>query len=138
MCYRVWRDGKFELVEEPQEIADSVLKTLTYYLEKMKQYKAEAEKTREEVERDVVGEYQSENEQLCNRIRYTIAEVHSDKELESYNAFCDKHLPCRLKCKINGGAVPYIMQYGTGLGMITKLKCPVCGETTDITDTSVW
>ena len=138
MCYRIWRDGKFETVEEPQEIADSVLKTLTYYLEEMKRYKAQAAKTREEVEKEVAGEYLAENNRLHDRIRFSIAEVHSDKELDAYNTFCDKHLPCRLKCKINGGAVPYIMQYGTGLGMITKLKCPVCGDTTDITDTSVW
>lgn len=137
MCYRVWQDGRFITIDEPHELADKVLKSVTYYQDEMKRAKEEAAKTRKEVAAEIVNEYAAENAALKEELNFTIASVASEKELDAYIAFTEKHLPCR-NTRATGGKCPWIMQTSTGLGMVTKLKCPVCGETTDITDSSVW
>lgn len=138
MCYRVWRDGKFTDIDEPQEIIDRLTNTLEFYHDQMEQAKKKAAKTREEVIAGIKNEYAEQNARLRQELRFTIASVSSEAELKAYCDFVKKHQPCRERSKIDGGKLPWIMQFGTGLGVCTKLQCPVCGAVEDITDTSIW
>lgn len=137
MKRRIYKDGKFFEIQDPQDLADTVFENLQYYLENMKEAKERAAMTREEVAREIKNEYAKENRMLNQELKFSIASVSSEKELNDYNAFVEKHLVCR-QTKATGGALPIISQYATGIGICTKLTCPVCGAEQDITDTSVW
>lgn len=62
--------------------------------------------------------------------------IMSDKEREANSNFIHEHYT------IHGGGKclnTYIYTLsGTGIGTVIKIKCPVCGEEKDITDTSSW
>lgn len=59
--------------------------------------------------------------------------VLSPLEYERCKAFREHHYQT---CK-NGSRFIYDLQ-GTGIGTITKIKCPVCGAEEDITDVDCW
>jgi hypothetical protein len=137
MAFYVHENGDFKHILEPQELVDSVRQTLCYYQDEAMRAREKASKTREEVARGIKNEYAKENRLLNQKLKFSIASVSSEKELNDYNAFVEKHLVCR-QTKATGGALPIISQYATGIGICTKLTCPVCGAEQDITDTSVW
>jgi len=137
MSFRVWRDGRFVEIDNPEDLANRVRTTLEYYRDEMTQAIGRSLKTREDVAADIVNEHDEENARLKEKLRFTIASVYSEKELEAYNAFVDAHLPCRMT-KATGGSMPMIKQHSTGIGVTTKLTCPVCGCSAEITDTSCW
>ena len=137
MSTRLWKDGKFVEIDTPDALSQRVRDTLEYYREKMTYAIGEAMKTREEVAAEIVNKHDEENEELKSELRFTIASVASEQELEAYNAFTKDHLKCRTT-RATGGKMPIIQQIGTGIGVITELTCPVCGAKQDITDTSVW
>lgn len=137
MKRRIYKDGKFFEIQDPQDLADTVFENLQYYLENMKEAKEKAAMTREEVAKEIKNEYAAENELLKQQLKFSISSVASEKELKDYINFVNTHLMCR-QTKATGGALPIISQYATGIGICTKLTCPVCGAEQDITDTSVW
>ena len=137
MKRRIYKDGKFFEIQDPQDLADTVFENLQYYLENMKEAKEKAAMTREEVAKEIKNEYAAENELLKQQLKFSISSVASEKELKDYIDFVNTHLMCR-QTKATGGALPIISQYATGIGICTKLTCPVCGAEQDITDTSVW
>ena len=137
MCFRLWQDGKFVEIDEPEELASRVRQTLKYYKDQMEMAEQKAAKTRNEVAAEIINEHDDENRDLKQRLRFSIAKVYSEPELEAYESFLTRHLVCR-QTKSTGGAMPWIMQHGTGIGVTTRLRCPVCGEEKDITDTSIW
>ena len=137
MKRRIYKDGKFFEIQDPQDLADTVFENLQYYLENMKEAKEKAAMTREEVSKEIKNEYAAENELLKQQLKFSISSVASEKELKDYIDFVNTHLMCR-QTKATGGALPTISQYATGIGICTKLTCPVCGAEQDITDTSVW
>lgn len=137
MKYYVSENGEFLEIYDPPELADIVQKNLQFYRQEMNDAKEKSAKTREEVALEIKNEYAKENRMLNQKLKFSIASVSSEKELNDYNAFVEKHLVCR-QTKATGGALPIIKQHATGLGMCTKLVCPVCHEEWDITDISVW
>lgn len=137
MNYYVGKNGKCVRILEPQELADNVLQTLLFYKEEMEEARMIAARTQEEVAADIENKFAGENARLNQQLKFSIASVSSEKELEDYNNFVNEHLVCR-QTKATGGALPIITQYATGIGMCTKIKCPVCLKEWDITDTSVW
>ena len=137
MKYYVGKNGKFIRILEPQELADNVLQNLLFYKEEMEEARMIAARTQEEIAADIENKFAEENARLNQQLKFSIASVASEKELEEYNNFVSKHLICRQTLS-TGGAAPIIMQHGTGIGVCTTLKCPVCLEEKDITDTSVW
>lgn len=137
MKRRIYKDGKFFEIQDPQDLADTVFENLQYYLENMKVANEKAAMTREEVAKEIKNEYAAENELLKQQLKFSISSVASEKELKDYIDFVNTHLMCR-QTKATGGALPIISQYATGIGICTKLTCPVCGAEQDITDTSVW
>lgn len=88
--------------------------------------------------RDVKNEHDAENARLKEDLMFAVAFLHSDKELERYREFILEHEACRLRSKADGGKMPYVVQYSTGIGVCTTVVCQACGATADITDTSIW
>ena len=137
MCYKIWQDGKFIEIDEPHELATRVQQTLTYYKEKMDAAVALANRNSKEIYDDAQREFQREIDYLKEDLRFSVARLSSEKELEAYNNFVNEHLRCRTT-KATGGKMPWIMQTANGIGASTIIRCPVCGEEENITDTSVW
>lgn len=86
----------------------------------------------------LLNEYEAENKMLRDQLRFAVATLSSEKELEAYNAFVAKHNQSCRNTKATGGMMPYIKQIGHGLGCCTTVYCQVCGASKDITDSSVW
>lgn len=103
-----------------------------------KRWRDKANRDKEVIMAEIRNENDEENKTLKSILKYSVATLHSDLELERYKKFCEQHEECRLKAKIDGGKMPYVVQYGTGIGVCTKVYCQACGKFEDITDSSVW
>lgn len=103
-----------------------------------KRWRDKANRDKEVIMAEIRNEHDEENKTLKSMLKYSVATLHSDLELERYKKFCEQHEACRLKAKIDGGKMPYVVQYGTGIGVCTKVYCQACGKFEDITDSSVW
>ena len=103
-----------------------------------KRWRDKANRDKEVIMAEIRNEHDEENRTLKSILKYSVATLHSDLELERYKKFCEQHEKCRLKTKIDGGKMPYVVQYGTGIGVCTKVYCQACGKFEDITDSSVW
>ena len=119
-------------------LANQVHDTIKKYHDTAQRALEKAAMTKEEVKSEVINEYAQENERIKAELRYAVAFLYSDAELEAYNEFVKEHEPCRLDLKVNGGKMPYVVQTGTGIGVCTKVCCQICGASKDITDTSIW
>ena len=61
----------------------------------------------------------------------------SEKEMESYNSFVNKHkLDCPILRKNTDYGIGFIFK-PSSLGCVVKLKCK-CGTKVNITDYSIW
>lgn len=77
-------------------------------------------------------------EQLWDLRRHALT-VFSDKELAAERNFIDEHYKrhnCHLNRNLGNTWIYTITQ--TGIGVVTNIKCPICGEEQDITDTEAW
>ena len=131
-------DGQnFKKIYGAKELSQAVLDTIAYHEQRAKEAIERANKTREEVAQEIKNEYAQENARLKEELRFAIATLSSEKELDAYNAFVNKHRKCRLT-KATSGMIPYVIQRGHGLGCCTTVYCQVCNKSEDITDSSVW
>ena len=76
--------------------------------------------------------------ELKERLKLSVVQLYSLKELEAYRDFCEEHEECTHKMKITSGKIPFVKQDYCGVGVSSTVECPVCHKTLDITDTSVW
>ena len=131
--------GNTELVNiyNANELSKIVFDNINYYEQLANKANKKSNKTKEEVKQEVLNEYKAENESLKSQLRRSIVILDSDKGLEAYNAFVEKHEKCRMT-KATGGLIPYVMQQGHGFGCCTTVYCQVCDAHEDITDTTVW
>lgn len=120
-----------------KELSDVVYNTLKFYEDRADEAREQARKTREEVMQEIHNEWDEENQRLKERLRLSLVELNSQKELDDYNAFVAKHKNCK-GSRIGNDCTPLFRQYGTGFGVGTVLFCPICSESVDITDTSCW
>lgn len=127
-----------QTIYEPKELVKALKDTLSYYKEQTTNALTEASKTREEVIAEIQNAYAEENAQLRENLRFSYGFFSSEKELNAWRAFCERHEKSRLRTKISGGKMPYVIPYGTGVGQCVTAVCQVCGEKEDITDTSAW
>lgn len=77
-------------------------------------------------------------EQLWDLRRHALT-VFSDNELAAERNFIDEHYKrhnCHLNRSLGNTWIYTITQ--TGIGAATSIKCPICGEEQDITDTEAW
>ena len=67
------------------------------------------------------------------KIKQNSLYIMTDKEVEKYNNFRNKHYK---KC---GNSNNYCFDLcGTGVGTVVHIMCPVCKETEDLTDFGAW
>lgn len=104
-----------ECLEEMREINESQQKAI----ESLRTYNKEEEIAK----RDKI---------IHNLYRHSL-HMMSDKELAAMEAFHTKHYD---RCN-NGNHYIYDM-FSTGVGIIMKIICPVCGESENITDIDSW
>ena len=132
-------DGEnFKEIYNARKLSQIVLDTISYHEQRAKEATERANKTREEVAQEIKNEWEAENRNLKERLRFSVASLSSEKELADYTAFVEAHEACRLKSKMDGAKMPYVKQFGTGVGCCTYVYCQVCGQRKDITDSSVW
>lgn len=126
-------------IEDVDELLAKVKDTIEYYKQLAEEATKKASLTEEEVKNKITNKWDSENKQIKDSLRYCIAKVYSEKELEAYYKFADKHKHIGYyPSKYDGSKIPYIKQHGVGIGVITEVYCDICGKHEDITDTSVW
>jgi len=78
-------------------------------------------------------EIQKANDKVKD-IRKHSLRILSDREVKDANAFIIKHKEMHQENNFNFW---YYLD-GCGIGPITKIKCPICGEIEDITDIGDW
>lgn len=127
-----------QTIYEPKELVKALKDTLSYYKEQTTNALTEASKTREEAIAEIQNAYAEENARLKEKLKFAFGFFNSEKELDAWRTFCKKHAECGHQYKINGGKMPYIIPYETGIGQCVTAICPVCGEKLDITDIDVW
>ncbi len=120
-----------------KELSDAVYNTLKFYEDRADEARSQASKTREEVMQEIHNEWDEENQMLKERLRLSLVELNSQKELDEYNAFVEKHRNCN-GSRIGDDYTPLLRQYYTGFGRGAVVSCPICGGSVDITDTSCW
>ena len=128
----------FYEVLSAKELSDKVYKSINFYQERADKLA----KVNKELMNDALSrandQLKQENTRLKERLRLCIVELNSEKELEAYNAFEKEHERCRSFSKYFQTQLPYVIQSSSGIGMISRAKCPICGEEKDITDMEVW
>lgn len=120
-----------------ENLSKAVYDTLKYQEDCVKKATDRANKTREEVEAEIKNEWREENERIKEKLRFSVASLYSQKEIDAYNAFDEEHMKCR-QTKATGGMAPYVIQNFHGIGCCTRVYCQVCGASKDITDDSIW
>lgn len=74
-----------------------------------------------------------DKEKEIQSIKMRSIKILTQKEYELDAEFRERHYQ---SCN-NGGHYAYDIQ-GTGIGVMVKVKCPICGEEKDITDITDW
>lgn len=133
-----YKDGMSTTVCSSAELTDLVYSTVKYYEEKVKELAEKNKQLYEDAESIVRENYEKRINNLKEQLSLSYGEFASQKEKEAYNEFEKEHMHDRLSSKYNGGRAPYLIPTGTGVGTNLKVVCPICGESKDITDTSVW
>lgn len=138
--YKTDNNGKPEAIDiySAEELSKKVYDSIKYYQDNYLKAIDNMKKSKEEIKAEVNNEYEEENKYLRSQLNLSIVSLSSEAELEAYNQFVKKHERCRLKYKVDGGKMPYVIQQGNGLGCCTTVYCQVCGASKDITDSSVW
>ena len=127
-----------EICDSATELNKIITDTLTYYQDVAKHAKDEAAKTRKEVAAEIHNEFEEENKSLQARLRFSYGNFHTEKELNKWKDFCERHEDCWDGRKISSGRVCYIKPYHTGFSTGYIAVCPHCGVEEDISDISWW
>lgn len=125
-------------VYDHDELTKMVSDTIHYYEEANKQLIELNNRLIENAEQVVRKDYEDQIDYLNERLNLSYGEFASEKELQAYKDFTNRHMHNRAESKANGGLAPYIIPNYTGLGCIKKVVCQICGESEDITDTEAW
>lgn len=122
----------------PQTFAQQVQEIMEHYQARAERAEKFAAKTRAEIDAAAEQKNQEEIKYLKERFKLIYGSFDFPQEMERWKAFCKKHEACRLNTKIDGGKMPYIVPYGTGIGCCYTAVCQVCGEKEDITYSEGW
>lgn len=131
-------NGRYVDIYNAKETAEHIFDTITYYEEDNKRLREKNKELHDNAETIVRKEYEERISQLEQKLRLSYGSFSSQKELDAYHDFEMQHMHDRLISRHNGGRAPYLIPTGTGLGIILKVVCPICGESEDITDMGVW
>lgn len=133
-----YKDGINTTVCSSDELTDLVHSTIKYYEEKVERLIEKNKQLYADAESIVKKDYEQKIKSLNEQLHLSYGEFASQKEKEAYDKFEKEHMHDRLTSQYNGGRAPYLIPTGTGVGTNLKVVCPICGESKDITDTSVW
>lgn len=128
----------FNEILTAEALSKKVYDTLSYYQKRCEMLAKANQELMDDALTRADTQLKREIETLKERLSLCVTELASKKELNAYNAFVDEHQRCRSFSKHFQCQIPYVIQYGAGVGMISKVRCPICGEERDITDTEVW
>ena len=120
------------------EIAAGVRNTIEYYQNKCDWLLEKNKELLEQAKEYIYNQLKEENKALKRRLALSYGEFASYKEKEAYEDFERRHMHNRETSKFNSGRAPYLIPIGTGIGTILHVKCPICGEEEDITDSEAW
>lgn len=133
-----YKDGINTTVCSSAELTELVHNTVKYYEEKVEELTKKNKQLYADAESIVKKDYEKQINNLKERLSLSYGEFASQKEKEAYDEFEKEHMHDRLTSQYNGGRAPYLIPTGTGVGTNLKVVCPICGESKEITDTSVW
>lgn len=133
-----YKDGTSTTVCSSTELTELVHNTVKYYEEKVERLIEKNKQLYANAESIVRKNYEKQINNLEEQLSLSYGEFASQKEKEAYDEFEKEHMYDRLSSRYNGGRAPYLIPTGTGIGTILKVVCPICGESKDITDTSMW
>lgn len=120
------------------ELTELVHNTVKYYEEKVKELSEENKQLYEDAESIVRKNYEKRINNLKKQLSLSYGQFSSQKELDAYHDFENRHMHDRLTSLYNGGRAPYLIPTRTGIGTVLKVVCPICHESEDITDTGAW
>ena len=133
-----YKDGISTHVCSSTELTELVHNTVKYYEERVEELTKKNKQLYADAESIVRKDYEQKIKNLNERLSLSYGEFASQKEKEAYDEFEKEHMHDRLTSRYNGGRAPYLIPTGTGVGTNLKVVCPICGESKDITDTSIW
>lgn len=133
-----YKDGMSTTVCSSAELIELVHNTIKYYEERVEELEEKNKQLYTNAESIVRKDYEKQINNLKEQLNLSYGEFASQKEKEAYDEFEKEHMHDRLTSRYNGGRAPYLVPTGTGIGIILKVVCPICGESKEITDTSVW
>jgi len=122
----------------PQTFAQQVQEIMEHYQARAEQAEKFAAKTRAEIDAAAEQKNQEEIKRLKNNFSLVYGMFDFPQEKERWLAFCKKHEKCRLLANVDGGKMPYIIPYGTGIGCCYTAVCQACGEKENITYSEGW
>lgn len=122
----------------PQTFAQQVQEIMENYQARAERAEKFAAKTLDEIENAAKQLNQDKIESFKRQASLVYGRFDFPQEMERWKAFCKKHEACRLNTKIDGGKMPYIIPYGTGIGCCYTAVCQACGEKEDITYSEGW
>ena len=111
---------------EMEKLLSSVQKEYERQVEETEYYRKKYEEFRKDTEIQML-------ESEIKDIRRRSLLLMSEAEYSANRRFMNHHYE---KCG-NGNTFQYEL-HGTGVGIAIRVKCPVCGEQEDITDTDSW
>lgn len=120
------------------ELTELVHNTIKYYEERVEELKEKNKQLYADAESAVRKDYERQIDNLKERLNLSYGEFASRREKEAYDQFEKEHMHDRQTSSYNGGRAPYLIPTGTGIGTMLNVVCPICGESKNITDTSVW
>ena len=127
-----------QICDSATELNKIITDTLTYYQDTANRAKDKAAKTKEEVAAEIHNEFEEENKSLRARLHFSYGNFHTEKELDKWKDFCERHKNCWDGSKISSGRAFYIKPYNTGFSTGYVAVCPHCGVEEDISDISWW
>ena len=133
-----YKDGINTTVCSSDELTELVHNTVKYYEERVEELTKKNKQLYADAESIVRKDYEKQINYLTKQLSLSYGNFASQKEKEAYDEFEKEHMHDRLTSRYNGGRAPYLILTRTGVGTNLKVVCPICGESKDITDTSVW
>lgn len=133
-----YKDGISTKVFSSTELTELVYDSVKYYEERIEELEERNKQLYIDAESIVRKDYEKQINNLKEQLSLSYGEFASRREKEAYDQFEKEHMHDRQTSRYNGGRAPYLIPTGTGIGTNLKVVCPICGESKDITDTSVW
>lgn len=129
---------KVSKIYDEKELSQLVFDSIQYYREQADHWKRMYLLWHKRGQEQANNELKDQIHSLQERLTLSYGEFSSEKEKLAYEQFEKEHMHDRLISKYNGGRAPYLVPTGTGLGVLLKVVCPICGESKDITDVGAW